>query len=896
MRWTHFKMIGYIGIEDGLGLRELEIPFYKSKNNICLIVGKNGSGKSTLENALSPLPDSSTDYTPGVDAAKEGTLQLPDGTQYHFLITAPVDNNGNRKQTKAFMQKNGEELNPNGNITSYKEIVESEFDMDPNFISLTHLSSTDRGLADKRPAERKKYVSAIVDCLETYNGINKSLTKKSSIFKSHINSIASKINSVGDLETSKMNLQALEARVIGLEGYIQDTQAEISRCDAEISSKDKDGRIQDTYIEIANAVDAINKDLDILNSSLGGYAGDINSDIVDITNKISRTQLSIDEYNSKNGNLIAESEDTSRTIQLRQQRLQAMQSDFDSDNLMAELEKYTNIVSKQEEILKSCGLYGVEISKEEYIMIFSKMKDYRERAFLIMDCDDNSRLVNAIGYLVSGQDIYQCISDAEIKKDELINQLNDIKDEYHKYEGMMESLGILDKRPDNCSIDSCPFISKALLDASQNPKENIERLTNEIAIKERAIDATKSEIELLKEMSIIYTAINGILKDAQDNASILSKFHESYIFLDKNEFLTRLKNHNAFNEVEDCDKYIQLADSIDGYNHNKSVLNDLLAQKKIYDSKAEMIEELNHDIQDLYAKLSNAEQTIKDNNDSIKASTGLLEKYKKDLEQLQNTSHILSTIEMKTAEKDELKKRYLEIKQDIIDIKKYIDRSNRLRNELENARNEIEPLKRDRDQLKFSIMRAEEYTVELEEYQSKYNTVEMLKKFSSPSSGIQTVYMNMYMNKTISLANDLLKLLFGGYLELMPYVINQDEFRMPVKHGNGMISDDISSCSTAQICMISMVTTIALSLQSSGTFNIFRFDEIDGGLDTENRLYFMDTIKKISSELGIEQMVMISHSIEANTNGLDLILLPLPGNHDYDYSNSNVIYDYNSRK
>ena len=111
MRWTHFKMIGYIGIEDGLGLRELEIPFYKSKNNICLIVGKNGSGKSTLENALSPLPDSSTDYTPGVDAAKEGTLQLPDGTQYHFLITAPVDNNGNRKQTKAFMQKNGEELN-----------------------------------------------------------------------------------------------------------------------------------------------------------------------------------------------------------------------------------------------------------------------------------------------------------------------------------------------------------------------------------------------------------------------------------------------------------------------------------------------------------------------------------------------------------------------------------------------------------------------------------------------------------------------------------------------------------------------------------------------------------------------------------------------------------------
>ena len=892
MKWKYFKMTGYIGIEDGLGLYELEIPFYKCKNNICLIVGKNGSGKSTLENALSPLPDSSTDYTPGRDAGKEGILQLPDGTEYQFMINAPVDGNGNRKQSKAFIKKNGEELNPNGNITSYKEIIESEFDMDPNFISLTRLSSTDRGLADKKPAERKKYVSAIVDCLETYNGINKTLAKKSSIFKSHINSIASKINSIGDLDTAKLNLQGLEARVIGLEGFIQDTQTEIARCESEISSKDKDGRIQDTYIEIANAVDGINKDLESLNRSLGGYAGDIDSDITDMNNKINKTQLSLDDYSMKNTNLITESQELSRSIQLKQQRLSAMQSDFDSDNLMAELDKYTNIVSKQEEILKGCGLYGVEISKEEYIMIFSKMKEYRERAFLIMDCDDNNRLINAIGYLESGQDIYQHISDRENKKDELVNQLNGMKDEYHRYEGMMESLSILDKRPNDCSIDSCPFISKALSDASQNPKENIERLAGEIEVQERAIDGIKSEIELLKETSIMYTAINGILKDAENSASILSKFHESYIFLDKNEFLNRLKNHNSFNEVEDCDKYIQLADSIDGYNYNKSVLNDLLAQKKIYDSKIEIIDELNSDIQELYDKLSTAEQSIKDNNDSMKLSSELLRKYKNDLEQLQNISYILSTIKSKTSEKDELKQRYLGIKQDIADIKEYVDRSNRLRNDLENAKGELDPLKRDRDQLKFSIMRAEEYSAELEEYQSKYNTVEMLKKFSSPSSGIQTVYMNMYMNKTISLANDLLSLLFNGWLELMPYVINQDEFRMPVKHGNGLISDDISSCSTAQICMISMVTTIALSLQSSGIFNIFRFDEIDGGLDTENRLHFMDTVQKISNELGIEQLIMISHSIEASTNGLDLILLPLPGNHDYDYSNSNVIYDY----
>ena len=51
MRWKYFKMTGYIGIEDGLGLYELEIPFYKCKNNICLIVGKNGSGEITVLHA-----------------------------------------------------------------------------------------------------------------------------------------------------------------------------------------------------------------------------------------------------------------------------------------------------------------------------------------------------------------------------------------------------------------------------------------------------------------------------------------------------------------------------------------------------------------------------------------------------------------------------------------------------------------------------------------------------------------------------------------------------------------------------------------------------------------------------------------------------------------------------
>ena len=117
MRWMYFRLTGYVGIMDGLGLETIEIPFYKCRNDICLIVGKNGSGKSTILSSLSPMPDNSAMYCMNRNAEKEGGLVLPDGTEYHFLISSVVDGKGGRKPTKAFIQKNGEELNSTGHIS-----------------------------------------------------------------------------------------------------------------------------------------------------------------------------------------------------------------------------------------------------------------------------------------------------------------------------------------------------------------------------------------------------------------------------------------------------------------------------------------------------------------------------------------------------------------------------------------------------------------------------------------------------------------------------------------------------------------------------------------------------------------------------------------------------------
>ena len=128
--------------------------------------------------------------------------------------------NGDRCNAKGYFKKiivsTGEicELNPNGNITSCRDIIFEEFQLDPNYITLTQLSSGNRGIADMRPADRKKYINSILSNTEVYNDIHKKLSKKSLTYKGLMGSIVSKLGTIGDKSQ-------LEAELINLNNNIE---------------------------------------------------------------------------------------------------------------------------------------------------------------------------------------------------------------------------------------------------------------------------------------------------------------------------------------------------------------------------------------------------------------------------------------------------------------------------------------------------------------------------------------------------------------------------------------------------------------------------------------------------------------------------------------------------
>ena len=131
--------------------------------------------------------------------------------------------------------------------------------------------------------------------------------------------------------------------------------------------------------------------------------------------------------------------------------------------------------------------------------------------------------------------------------------------------------------------------------------------------------------------------------------------------------------------------------------------------------------------------------------------------------------------------------------------------------------------------------------------------------------------------------------MFDGKDVLCQFVINDHEFRIPGM-GIGLLNDDISSMSTSETCMISMILSFAILQQASTDYNILILDEIDGGLDTHNRLTFLNVLEELINMLNVEQCFIISHNDEINLKDCDIIMLKSNG--QYSNIDGNVIFKY----
>ena len=228
MKILYFRMKGYINILQGMGLDEIVIPFADMKSRIVLIQGINGSGKSTILRALSPDPDSSESFRRDVTVENgitkvvcylgEKEIHYSDGTNiYKILFQHIPSSNKSTLSTKAFISKNGVELNPNGNVTSFKELRNDIFGINPIFLDMSIITSDKRGIVDMTPSNRRKYLASFIGSVDTFNSMYKIFSKKASLCKSRVNNLHTRIANIGDETQLRLRLSSLKDQLKSLQ-------------------------------------------------------------------------------------------------------------------------------------------------------------------------------------------------------------------------------------------------------------------------------------------------------------------------------------------------------------------------------------------------------------------------------------------------------------------------------------------------------------------------------------------------------------------------------------------------------------------------------------------------------------------------------------------------------
>lgn len=909
MKYLSLQLKGYIRLVNGIGTPDIFIDFRKQKFKTCIIRGENGSGKSTIFNALSVLPDSNDSFIPGKPAMKE--IYLQDGnTIYIITCVHNVKNNGDRDTTKVYFKKqfpDGKivELNENGNVNSYKDVLFEELKLDANFIALSQLSMDDKGLAMKRPAERKRFVNSIIASLEVYNNMYKTLNKHSSVYKSMVNSVASKLGQLGDENILKSNFSAITSRKTQLSAQKDQYMQKLGEYKFQVESVDKDGTLQSTlsekteeYNTLADKYNSLYKSIDYLFSKINVSKDsvDVNSELESSKQALNKLNVENELYNAEITSLRTKREEMSKKIVEKKLFLQQTASDAEDPKSLED--RINDYKQKMQDIIDAFHSIGIDdisnISRDEYVLALNTIKNIQENIEVLKSTTTMDIFSEAIDIAIGISSYSINIDTLKNQRDSIELSIKSIERSIIELNEKVKILNVLEIRPKSCKVDDCPFISEALSYRNNKVQDQLTDFTLEYESLQKEFKETDAEYKRQLELRSVVNNISNIIRDIKLHQAVLMKLPNGFIYSDPKELLVRyLNNNEVYKDLMSIYQYIDYANNIDIYKQYQTLVMDLTNKLNIALTRSTIVDAVNKEIDEYRSSIASIDESIKDNNLKI-SNNNLL------IMDINNKIDVYNRLSTLISDKEDIKSQMNNVKDIVHDITlklKSVESSiigiNNLTELINSCEQEMNNLNRELDQVTYSLKLYKKYQDEYNQLSENYNYIETIKYYASPTTGIQLVFMEMYMSKIISLANELLALLFNGRFMIQQFIINESEFRIPCLTDNYTI-DDISSMSSAQISMISMILSFSLLYHSSTKYNIIKLDEIDAPLDENNRLMFIDVLNEIMNIMHTEQCIMISHNSELQLDTSDVIVLK-SNNLSSDYTKGNIIWDYNNQ-
>lgn len=895
MKLARLILKNYIGIYNGMGLNKIDIDFSKCKNRILVIKGDNGTGKSTLYNAMNPLNDPSIAFIPGVEASKMISYFLDDGSILEIRYISPISSTGDRKPSQCsisriFPNQPPVELNPSRNITTAKSIIYELFGLDDNFIMLSQLSANQKGLGGLKPADRKKYVNAIIDSLSAYMDMYKTLSKKGTILKSMISSLSSKLSQIGNIEMITDQTAKLQQELDALQIQKEQLVSKVATIKAQLDEINKDGDVLQQFTTANNELIVLKNEYDNFPSVEELKVSDnellkMEKELSSLEAKIESDESRLQEYIEKESKI--RDEINSTKIELDSLGDQGLLSDIDNrlKGLNIQLNEY-------KDSFESLGFSAYnDISESEYLFALKTLETINTTIYNLADTYSLTEREIALKHLnkpytedIDSDKLIESLQQKVVELTDSIKQQYYIRDTSKDYENIPKDCNHFDDCPLSESVRSIRkgMISKDALLALENKKEEL-----------------LSSIEDLKQRSDRYKTISSAITDIKFLFQLCD--YGTLFKFPNTQFLSSTKNisHHILNVIPikiDIEKYREYSNYISLISGLKEDISTLQEQKKKIESSNKTsiilrnnLDRLHTDLDEILSSklgLVGKITTLKERNlqisntvQSIRTAKALKERYEDISTKLESTSSLVDKLSSSLSKARELSEEYTEEKTKLMRI----------------SQQDIPTLSNQIEQNKYRMVMFDQYKKDYTEYEKMYSTLQSLRHYTS-INGIQTVYMTMFMNSILQATNNLLQLLFNGRFVLQPFIINENEFRIPCIDIEGNLRPDISMMSDSQLSMISMLISFTLLHKASEIYNIIKLDEVDNNLDNENRLQFSLLINSVMDILNFHQCIIISHNNEIDLSNADMILLKIENQETLSYLNasgSNIIYSYN---
>ena len=900
---TRLKLVNFIGVYLGTGLTEFEIDRSRSSNNIILIVGNNGSGKTSIISELTPLPlehfgsRNESRIIKDKVGIKELDFLVDNFIEYKIKIVYDPT-----KTTKCFIKKivDGKEidLNPNGNVSSYMEILEHELHMKKNYTNVGYLagSGKNKNFVAMSPTERNNYISEwmpeISEFLDAFKISSKILTK----LKKEIESYNKQIGNMSTINY-ELELNYIDSNINNLANSLKQVESELVQLETyqeQIKSNVKD------YRELDELKNKFINNSNILRKRFDAFIHKYRS-IIEWENG---SRMDIKELNTRLDKVKQKLSHVEETISFISSELISNQSLLSDDEKLSDTDINTILVTieQNESILES--LYeSIKEYRERYsipdeeLIQFNKL--YNELTMFIDNLD--SKFIHMNNYI--SMDTIQSMDNLEkstvstieniskIKSliDDVNNKLTFVNNEIYKYEHGNIDTQILMKRPEFCKNKTCGVIEelmkylnprenlKELYDRSKELQSDLIRYSEEKDKYEQQLREYKEGMTLYKD-TIDYLYRNNDLISKLPNIIIeMLKKDPSQIYTSMNTLRTTIKD-----VYEYASHIIKEQELLQANKDLESLKKRLTTNNQIQDK----IDKLNRDYA---ARMSEKKDLVTE-----------LTKLNEDIELCNNFESIIvvRNSEMNAYETDRLNLEKMKNALKIFNKSTYIYNSNENRNkQLTQKKMEIESellaLRNKRDEMTtfyISKRQIEKMRAEVEE---QFNKVNILNKIWSPKVGYPSLKIAGFLNDLTIKTNADMENMWGTDLRIKEFNINASDFSI-VMDRDGVEVKDASLCSQGETETINAAISFSIieSNVENGGYDVLRLDEVDGPLDETRRVKFIDMIQTRINDLGCDSCFIITHNGEFEDIPCDIIMLKGAKIHESKLKNKNVLFTY----